>query len=83
MSPAQMAEIFKNSKEIECSNCSGKFFKQTYVIRRVSKVIAATPSDVVIPIPVWRCDDCGTPVMDDENHQKDNEVKSSILTDGK
>lgn len=54
----------------ECTSCGGRFYKQTFMFRRVSKILVGSPQDQLVPIPVFRCDDCGTPIGDmipDEN----------------
>ncbi len=56
--------LLKNSKPEVCPNCDGSFFKQTFMFRRVSKILVGAPQDQLVPIPVFRCDDCGTPIGD-------------------
>ena len=56
--------LLKNSKPEVCPNCDGSFFKQTFMFRRVSKILVGSPQDQLVPIPVFRCDDCGTPIGD-------------------
>jgi hypothetical protein len=61
MSPAG---LMTNSVPEDCVSCGGRFFKQTFMFRRVSKILVGAPQDQLIPIPVFRCDDCGTPIGD-------------------
>ncbi len=56
--------LLTQSKPEVCPNCDGNFFKQTFMFRRVSKILVGAPQDQLIPIPVFRCDDCGTPIGD-------------------
>lgn len=42
-----------------CTRCNGMFFEQSILIRKVSRVLTATPNDEIIMIPVFRCQDCG------------------------
>lgn len=76
MSPSQ---LFAQSVPEVCSNCDGRFFAQTFMFRRVSKILVGAAQDQLVPIPVFRCDDCGTPIGDmvpDENKlASDNESK--------
>lgn len=67
LTPSQIQQILKTAKPIICKQCAGQFFKQVFLLNHVSKVVIAAPEDVNIPIPIWRCDDCGTPVM--EKHE--------------
>lgn len=71
--------IMKHSKEIECSSCGCIFFKQVVTLRRVSRVVIGTPTDQVLPIPVFRCDDCGLPLNDLLDNETDNEPPSTPL----
>lgn len=56
--------LLTQSKPEICPNCDGNFFRQTFMFRRVSKILVGAPQDQLIPIPVFRCDDCGTPIGD-------------------
>lgn len=56
--------LLKNSKPEVCANCDGNFFKQTFMFRRVSKILVGATQDQLVPIPVFRCDDCGSPIGD-------------------
>ena len=44
---------------VECSNCHGIFFKQSVLIRKISKFLTGEPEDRIIPMVIFRCDDCG------------------------
>lgn len=80
MNPAQLAEMLKSAKDMICENCNCIFFKQVIILKKVSKVIAATPDDVVIPIPIYRCDDCGTPIMNNNDNKNDKKEPSTLIT---
>lgn len=56
--------LINQSKPEICGNCEGQFFKQTFMFRRISKILVGAPQDQLVPIPVFRCDDCGTPIGD-------------------
>lgn len=61
MSPQQ---LIQNSKSFNCENCGGMFFKQVMVLRTLSRLVTGSPQDQLVPFPVFRCDDCGTPIQD-------------------
>jgi|TARA_Y100000389_G_scaffold107739_1_gene104789 hypothetical protein len=42
-----------------CSNCGGMYFRQVMCINKLSRFITGHDKDTVIPVPVFRCDDCG------------------------
>jgi len=46
-------------KPITCDNCGGVYFRQVLAINKVSKLLTGEAQDSVIPIPTFRCDDCG------------------------
>lgn len=55
----QIQTTLQNSTGIECQSCQGVFFKPTTILRKISKLYAGTPNDVIIPVQAFRCDDCG------------------------
>lgn len=57
---AAQARMLANSTAIECEECGSKLFKQVFAARKVSKIVAGTPEDIVMNVPMLRCDDCGT-----------------------
>jgi hypothetical protein len=44
---------------IECKECSGQFFRQVTMLKVVPKLVVGAQKDVVVPMPAFRCDDCG------------------------
>ena len=44
---------------ITCKECSGMYFRQVMAINKVSKFLTGQDKDTMVPIPVFRCDDCG------------------------
>ena len=47
-------------QNVECEYCGGVFFKQVVMLKRVPKLAVGAEQDVLAPIVVWRCDDCGS-----------------------
>lgn len=45
---------------IQCKECDGMYFRQVMAINKVSKLMTGADKDTMIPIPVFRCDDCGS-----------------------
>lgn len=45
---------------IECSNCKSNVMQSLSVFMKFSKILAGTPDDIIQPIPVIVCSDCGT-----------------------
>lgn len=48
----------KDSTGIKCEECGSQLFKETYLLRRVSRLLTGENSDAVQPIPVFCCAKC-------------------------
>ena len=46
-------------KDIKCENCGCRFFRQVHAFKRVSALVSPTGKEQIIPVPTYRCDDCG------------------------
>ena len=46
-------------KPITCTECGGMYFRQVMAINKVSKLLTGSDKDTMMPVPVFRCDDCG------------------------
>ncbi len=46
-------------KDIVCEQCESKFFRQVQMFKRLSALISPTGKEQIVPIPVFRCDECG------------------------
>ena len=44
---------------IICKECEGMYFRQVTAINKVSKFLTGGDTDTMVPVPVFRCDDCG------------------------
>jgi len=42
-----------------CDECNGTYFEQALVIRKVSTFLTGTGKPGFIPIPLFRCTECG------------------------
>ena len=60
--------ILKGSTRLTCENCGGIFFKQVVLFHSISKFKVGATEDVVIPLSVSRCDDCGMPIQAELKH---------------
>ena len=45
--------------DIICEECGGKIFRQASMFKRLSALVSPTGKQQIVPIPVFRCDDCG------------------------
>ncbi len=46
-------------KDIVCENCGSQFFRQVSAFKRISALYSPTGKEQIIPVPTFRCDDCG------------------------
>ena len=46
-------------KDIVCEDCGGKYFRQVQGFKIVSALQSPTGKEQIMPIPTFRCDDCG------------------------
>lgn len=57
--PQQPKIDLSQAKEITCQNCDGSIFINGNKFLKIPKISAGTPQDVLIPIEVYLCGDCG------------------------
>jgi len=56
---AQVKLDMSDLKDIVCENCESKIFREATMFKKLSALLSPTGKEQVIPIPVFRCDDCG------------------------
>lgn len=49
----------KEQPTVLCERCGGSFFKETLILKKISKLLTGSPEDTIVPFPIYRCDDCG------------------------
>jgi hypothetical protein len=54
-----MSITASDMQPIQCKECDGLYFRQVMAINKVSKLLTGADKDTMVPIPVFRCDDCG------------------------
>ena len=57
--PQQPKIDLSHAKEITCQNCGGTIFINGNKFLKIPKISAGTPQDVLIPVEVFLCGDCG------------------------
>ena len=45
--------------DIVCEECGNRFFRQAVLIKRLSPLVSPSGKEQLVPMPVFRCDDCG------------------------
>ena len=51
----------KSTTGVKCK-CGGQVFNEGLILRRVSKFLSAQPKDSLLPIPLFYCVKCATPL---------------------
>ena len=46
-------------KDIKCENCGCRFFRQVSAFKRISALVSPTGKEQIVPVPTYRCDECG------------------------
>jgi DNA-directed RNA polymerase subunit RPC12/RpoP len=46
-------------KDIVCEQCGSKYFRQVQAFKRLNALISPTGKEQIVPVPVFRCDECG------------------------
>jgi|TARA_R110000824_G_scaffold228206_1_gene416028 hypothetical protein len=45
--------------DIECDDCQGKYFRPVAMMKRLSPLVNPSGKEQIVPMQVFRCDDCG------------------------
>ena len=46
-------------KDLVCEKCGGRYFRQVQGFKIISALQSPTGKEQIMPIPTFRCDDCG------------------------
>ena len=46
-------------KDIACDQCGSKYFRAVNAFKRVSALLSQTGKEQIVPVPTFRCDECG------------------------
>ena len=50
----------KNAETMKCAKCGNSIFIQGYVIKKISAIVSPTGEEVIAPVQVFNCGNCGT-----------------------
>ena len=56
---AQVQVDLTDAETMTCMKCDNKIFIQGYVIKKISAIISPTGKEVIAPIQVFNCGNCG------------------------
>ena len=58
--PQQQVKIdLSDADTMKCQKCGNSIFIQGYVIKRISAIVSPTGEEVIAPIQVFNCGNCG------------------------
>jgi len=57
--PQQPKFNIADSVEMKCDECDSTVFISAVKFRKISKLLAGTPQDVIIPLEIYVCGSCG------------------------
>ena len=58
--PQQQVQIdLSDADTMKCQKCENSIFIQGYVIKRISAILSPTGEEVIAPIQVFNCGNCG------------------------
>ena len=58
--PKQQVKIdLSDADTMKCQKCGNSIFIQGYVIKRISAIVSPTGKEVIAPIQVFNCGNCG------------------------
>ena len=56
---AQVKVDLTDAETMPCGKCDNKIFIQGYVIKKISAIISPTGQEVIAPVQVFNCGNCG------------------------
>ena len=58
--PKQQVQIdLEKAETMNCQKCNNKIFIQGYVIKKISAIMSPTGEEVIAPVQVFNCGNCG------------------------
>lgn len=60
--PQQPRVDLSQAQDMNCPHCNYPYFIQAVMIKRISRFVANTAKDAVLPVDVLLCGNCGKPM---------------------
>ena len=58
--PQQKVQVdLQEAETMTCLECNNKIFIQGYVIKKISAIMSPTGQEVIAPVQVFNCGNCG------------------------
>ena len=59
--PQQQVKVdLQDAETMVCQKCENPVFIQGYVIKKISAIVSPTGQEVIAPVQVFNCGNCGT-----------------------
>jgi hypothetical protein len=52
-------DILKGAEDVFCKMCGSNVYESLYVLKKLSAEASPSGSDVVVPVPIFKCTSCG------------------------
>jgi len=59
LSKTQVKVDLSDAETMTCQKCDNKIFLQGYVVKKISAIVSPTGKEVIAPIQVFNCGNCG------------------------
>ena len=62
MKPLPQAQVkidLSDADTMKCQKCENPIFIQGYIIKRISAIVSPTGQEVIAPVQVFNCGNCG------------------------
>jgi hypothetical protein len=46
-------------EDVTCDNCGSKVFREAIMFKKVSAIVSPNGQEQLVPVQIFRCDDCG------------------------
>ncbi len=58
--PKQQVQVdLKDADTMKCQKCENPVFIQGYIIKKISAIVSPTGEEVIAPVQVFNCGNCG------------------------
>ena len=58
--PKQQVKVdLSDADTMKCQKCENPIFIQEYIIKRISAIVSPTGQEVIAPVQVFNCGNCG------------------------
>jgi len=56
---ARLSVNLDDMTDVKCEQCGSEYFRPAMLMKRLSPLVSPTGKEQLMPIQIFRCDDCG------------------------